>query len=530
MGLLTSLMKSLPEVEQLVRLGFLKAESAAEPRNVKAAYTRYKNALAESPALQRRASMLGDTDITYKNIGQRNILNPEDLFKGNYNLVNVSGDRTAAGRTINKVSGLDVGNVDVGGGALFGLENAADNKMWASTRATAEKKQRQFDEAGKENPVAAVYTAMGDLSNNFAAPITQVMINGARKVGVPKKVWKELDNEMWRQLDVYDKAGDLVTKGEDRFVGFSKDFDSARSQLLGIDGYPKRSSGALRTVFVGRAGKANFLKQGFPSRNDVVEAATEMELRGVPIGTSGFSIMQASPGSSLLDHVGDLSYDAAMRGKPMGGTEFGLPLETMYPDMYKTFEGRVNKNNKPLTRQEIEGSFVSDTSMSQPANQQWLDGVQTFMENKKRLAALGLTAASGFAGAEESQPDLADPEANAFQGDQGAGVSPMQAFKGMADTGAGLLRGAVTEAMGVPNSLVGLGGGIGGMMSSGSGGLLERFGQGAERAQNAVKGVPILGQSAEDWSGLLPRLTSMSGMSEDELKKLQQFGSNFSPF
>jgi hypothetical protein len=129
-----------------------------------------------------------------------------------------------------------------------------------------------------------------------------------------------------------------------------------------------------------------------------------------------------------------------------------------------------------------------------------------------------------------SQPDLSDPEANAFQGNQGAGVSPIQAFKGMADTGAGLLRGAVTEAMGVPNSLVGLGGGIGGMMSSGSGGLLERFGQGAERAQNAVKGVPILGQSAEDWSGLLPRLTSMSGMSEDELKKLQQFGSNFSPF
>ena len=129
-----------------------------------------------------------------------------------------------------------------------------------------------------------------------------------------------------------------------------------------------------------------------------------------------------------------------------------------------------------------------------------------------------------------NQPDIGDPEAYAFQGDQGAGVSPIQAFKGMADTGAGLLRGAVTEAMGAPNSLVGLGGGISGMMSSGKGGLLERFGQGAERAQNAVKGVPILGQSAEDWSGLLPRLTSMSGMSEDELKKLQQFGSNFSPF
>ncbi len=172
------------------------------------------------------------------------------------------------------------------------------------------------------------------------------------------------------------------------------------------------------------------------------------------------------------------------------------------------------------------GGGVSGIGLSSPeqANALSADQRRALMSSDIPAEWLGLPPRN------VNQPDLADPEANAFQGNQGAGVSPMQAFKGMADTGAGLLRGAVTEAMGVPNSLVGLGGGISGMMSSGNGGLLERFGQGAERAQNAVKGVPILGQSAEDWSGLLPRLTSMSGMSEDELKKLQQFGSNFSPF
>lgn len=529
MGLLTKLMANLPEVEQLVRLGFLKAESAGEPRNVKAAYTRYKNALEQSPALQRRASMLGETDVTYKDIGQRNILSLEDLYKGNYNLVNLSGDRTAAGRRLNKISGLDVGGVDVGGGALFPLENAAKKKAWASTLGTAQKKQNQITRQGENNPVAGVYTAMGDISNNFAAPITQAMINGAVKAGVPKKTWKELDNQMWRKLDVYDKKGNLIKKGEDRFVGFSKDFDLARSQLLGINGFPKESSGGLRTVFVDRAGMAGFLKQGFPSRNDIVEAATEMELRGVPIGTSGFSIMEMTPNAGLLEHTGDLSYDAAMQGKILGGTEFGVPLETMYPDMYETFSKRLNKNKEPLNRQEIEGSFVTDLSMSQPANQRWLDGVMEFMDNKKRLAAMGLTAASGFAGAEESQPDLADPEAAVFEGDQGAGVSPTQFLKGAADTGAGLLRGATTEALGVPNALVGLGGGLYNM-ATGNGGLLERFGQGAESAQSAVKGIPILGQSASDFDGILPRLTSMSGMTEDEMKKLQQLGSFFSPF
>lgn len=128
-----------------------------------------------------------------------------------------------------------------------------------------------------------------------------------------------------------------------------------------------------------------------------------------------------------------------------------------------------------------------------------------------------------------NQPDLADPEAAVFQGDQGAGVSPTQFLKGAADTSAGLLRGATTEALGVPNALVGLGGGLYNM-ATGNGGLLERFGQGAESAQSAVKGIPILGQSASDFDGILPRLTSMSGMTEDEMKKLQQLGSFFSPF
>ena len=529
MGLLTKLMANLPEVDQLVRLGFLKAESASDPRNVKAAYTRYKNALEQSPALQRRASMLGETDVTYKDIGQRNILSPEDLYKGNYNLVNLSGDRTAAGRRLNKISGLDVGGVDVGGGALFGMENAADKKAWASTYGTAQKKQNQINRQGENNPVAGVYTAMGDISNNFAAPITQAMINGAVKSGVSKKTWKELDNQMWRMLDVYDKKGNLIKKGEDRFIGFSKDFDSARSQLLGINGFPKESSGGLRTVFVDRAGMANFLKQGFPSRNDIVEAATEMELRGVPIGTSGFSIMEMKPNAGLLEHTGDLSYDAAMQGKVLGGTEVGIPLEVMYPDMYETFSKRLNKNKEPLSRQQIEGTFVTDVSMSQPANQRWLDGVMGYIENKKRLAALGLTAASGFAGAEESQPDVADPEANLFQEDQGSNVSPSDFLRGSMDAGAALLRGATGAAMSAPNALVGLGGGLYGLANE-QGGLLERFGKGAERAQSAVKDVPVLGQTEEDFLGLLPRLTSISGKSKGDMEKMQRFGSYFSPF
>ena len=128
-----------------------------------------------------------------------------------------------------------------------------------------------------------------------------------------------------------------------------------------------------------------------------------------------------------------------------------------------------------------------------------------------------------------SQPDVADPEANLFQQDQGQNVSPSQFARGTMDAGAALLRGATSAAMSAPNAIVGLGGGLYGMANE-EGGLLERFGKGAERAQSAVKNVPILGQSEEDFLGLLPRLTSISGKSKDEMEKMQRFGSYFSPF
>ena len=128
-----------------------------------------------------------------------------------------------------------------------------------------------------------------------------------------------------------------------------------------------------------------------------------------------------------------------------------------------------------------------------------------------------------------SQQDVADPEANLFQDNQNQNVSPSQFARGTMDAGAALLRGATSAAMSAPNAIVGLGGGLYGLANE-EGGLLERFGKGAERAQSAVKDVPILGQSEEDFLGLLPRLTSISGKSKDEMEKMQRFGSYFSPF
>ncbi len=95
------------EVANLIRLGFLKKESANNPAAVKSARTKYEKTLKSSPAVRRRASDVykRQTLFTALDIGDRNILEPEDLL--DYTLVPVFGDKTAIGE-VSRLRGLDL--------------------------------------------------------------------------------------------------------------------------------------------------------------------------------------------------------------------------------------------------------------------------------------------------------------------------------------------------------------------------------------------------------------------------------------
>lgn len=526
MGLLTTLLKNLPDPETLVKMGYLGADQVGNPTQVKRALTTYTKAISGSPAAQRKAAAFGDSEVA-TTLGQKSLMTPEEVVKNEYVLVPTGGDGSATATTVSKLAGLGLDNpVDVWGGGRFG--ERFPGLSYASMSGRAQDKQDQFTDASKatggRTPLG-VHVLMGEDSYNFMTPTTELMVAGAKAAGVPKKIWKQIDKEI---ASIQGKNGPAFP----HFVGFSNNMDDAMSQLLGINGFSKEQSGPLRKAFLPIAKKAAYRDEGLPNLSNIIDAIAEPELRKAPTGTSGFSIFEGVPGADLVPHDVNLSYDSGIRGTNKGGMDtqgVNVPSTEMFFDPYAEVSSRVNKNNEPFSDQQRRDTLWMDPKLYQVADQRWLDHVQGYIEKQKRLAALGLIGATGIAGAEESQPDLADPEAAVFEGDQGAGVSPTQFLKGAADTSAGLLRGATTEALGVPNALVGLGGGLYNM-ATGSGGLLERFGQGAESAQSAVKGIPILGQSASDFDGILPRLTSMSGMTEDEMKKLQQLGSFFSPF
>ena len=96
-GKIKGLLDAGVEVANLIRLGFLKEESANNPSAVKSARTKYEKTLKSSPAVRRREEqrLPGETLFTALDIGERNILEPEDLL--DYTLVPVFGDKTAIG-------------------------------------------------------------------------------------------------------------------------------------------------------------------------------------------------------------------------------------------------------------------------------------------------------------------------------------------------------------------------------------------------------------------------------------------------
>ena len=512
----------------MVRMGYLTEQSAENPSAVKSAFTKYKKELEASPAQQRKMAARAETQKTVADIGQRNIIQPEQMYKAKYNMVPVAGDTLVTDQTIHTLAGVPVGDVNVGGGPLFGLRNRDEGLGWASMWGRADAKQKHFDRAMGEdgqNPALAVYSRMGDTSHNFAEPVTRLMLNSAESVGIPKKTWKQLDESIWKALsqeEKRDKSGKITQKyvnGKDLFVGFSKDYDAAKNQLLGEGGFPKDGSGALRTVFMDRVKAAEFRKQGFMPRGDIMDAVTEPELRDAPIGGSGFAMFEPKYQAGLLPHTWNKSYDAGIQGNWLGGTEQSIPLDVMFPDMYEEFAKRRNKNGELLTQPQIEGTFVSDTGSWQPANQKWLDGVSTYLENQKRLAALGLVGATGFAGAAES-----DPEAVPGAG-QGQGGGLVEFLSGLGDTGAAALRGATAASLSAPNAIAQLGGGLYNMATGNQDGLLNRFATGAESADKAV------GFNYDYFDSRLPAATKTSKrLTDKDLKMAQEIGGLLSPF
>lgn len=366
-------------IDNLIESGVLKVDSAGNPSAVKSAGTKYIKLLGNPSFKQAQSAKLKGqgTQREVQDLGERTLITPE-LLQGSI-LVPVSGDKTVTGHRITEMLGQKV-DADVGGGPLFGMLHADDDLAWASMRDAAKAKQGNFDFAADitGNPnVVGTYVTMADKSFDFASPLSELTAQIAQSVNkMPKRVVKEFD-EMIR-------SGHGGHKARPDWVGLQS--ADAVDQLSGMGDFPKEAAGAIRKSFMELAAKAQYRDYGFPDRAHIVKAISEPELHDVGKGSSGFSLFQAQPGADVVPHAVNKSYDTGIKGDWLGQLErYDIPPEVMLPDVMTHLGQKVNRAGQPFSRDEMIGSFMMNPKLYQRADQKWLDGVMSWLEQQRDI-------------------------------------------------------------------------------------------------------------------------------------------------
>lgn len=350
-----------------------------------------------SPAARRREALRGNEELagykagqapgesilTYDDVSQRPVVQPEEMVGGV--LVPMKGDRTDR-VLVEQVSGIPLKRpvkAEAGPNFPFGRDDFAWASNYGIVKRFQNKARLAADATGK--PVYAGYMAMGADSGNFSTPVIEIMLNQLDAIQIPKKEIQNINR-------IINNA--LVAKGypEGHFVGI--DSSDAIAQLLGVEGpsgkqYSYYGSGELRKAVIEAVSKKNVYDLGFPSLRDVTYDITQPNLRNVETSDTGATIVRLDPYAPLRDPVGPRdvehrSYDTGIPGSDMGRMEqVDIPAPIMFPQSYGRAKDMVSKAGKPLTQSQQFGNVTGATDQYEVLDQQWLDGVRSWMERTK---------------------------------------------------------------------------------------------------------------------------------------------------
>jgi SAM-dependent methyltransferase len=368
----------------------------------------------ENPAAKRREKMRGnpefkqrlpqevkgETIATPLDISQREIVQPESMV-GNV-AIGVPGDRSARTR-IEQLGGVPLDEpIDVQGGPAYGF--GRDDFSWASNYGIARGKQNHVITASEATglPVLGIYTAMGEGAVDFSTPVVEMLMGQLNTIRVPVAARKKLDQKINETIQTVNKQriAEGVKKGRpieviedsllDEFVGI--DHPEAMAQLLGTTGasgkeYRRFGSGDLRKVVVQTIAREDMRGLGFPSYKDAAYQMTEPELRSVQRGDTGGAILRMDPDATLRDpdappDAGHRSYDTGIPGQYQGVMkQVDIPAPVMFPKTFDRYRTLKTKEGNPMELHSQMGKFHMGADF-EVLDQQWLDGVRSYMERK----------------------------------------------------------------------------------------------------------------------------------------------------
>lgn len=335
----------------------------------KSEQTKYDKAIKASPAFRKmEAARTGETILedTHQ-FSEPNIIQFEDLL--NKRGIPIHGDRTAAGKRLTRLNGIDIpGGVELQGGAPYAhMHGDLDTGYgWASMGDAANKKQTHFKNAAHDTDtdVMGIYTTMGMDGLNFSHMPTEAMVKILREMPMNKAMTKEATDEIRH----FKKAGN--------FVGLDSEY--ALDQLMGQNGFPMRGAGAMRKALIETLSKAKYQKAGAPNYFDMMNAMTDPNLgHNVPVGTSGYAVIKGDPNAKTIsaanvpDALRHKTYDTVIPGEYQGRMVEQIPDEIMFPSVFK----RMREQGKTG----LHRAFSIGNKDYQDFNEQWLEGVLNYL-------------------------------------------------------------------------------------------------------------------------------------------------------
>lgn len=379
---------------------FEKREGLSSGKENPAAIRREK--MRGNPEFKQRLpqDVKGETIATPLDISQREIVQPESMV-GNV-AIGVPGDRSARTR-IEQLGGVKLDEpIDVQGGPAYGF--GRDDFSWASNYGIARGKQNHVITASEATglPVLGIYTAMGEGAVDFSTPVVEMLMGQLNTIRVPVAARKKLDQKINEAIQTVNKQriAEGVKKGRpieviedsllDEFLGI--DHPEAMAQLLGTTGasgkeYRRFGSGDLRKVVVQTIAREDMRGLGFPSYKDAAYQMTEPELRSVQRGDTGGAILRMDPDATLRDpdappDAGHRSYDTGIPGQYQGVMEqVDIPAPVMFPKTFDRYRTLKTKEGNPMELHSQMGKFHMGADF-EVLDQQWLDGVRSYMERK----------------------------------------------------------------------------------------------------------------------------------------------------
>ena len=435
MGLLAKISSGLIEAgtqpENLVRSGVLDIAKINDAKSVKKASTKYVK-LLENEGFRAREMGVMNNPLTSRQgpLSPRNIITPSDL-QGSV-LMPHKGDVTATDLSIDSIGGVDMEGAVSSGGFRFpdSARRQTDKEQigtgllpyWASTYGPAKAVQNKAEKlelnpATKEKPVVGVYTSMGEEGNFFNDALADTMVQWSNGLPISKKDVARFDAEL--------------RKANESWVGLQS--PDARNQLLGLEGFPKKGAGALRSKLVKQMSKAAYRDVGFPTKADILQTFTDADLVGAQLGDAGLTMGRIGSEYGLVPIDTHNSYGYGILGDRLGGFERSMPSSILMPDSWGLLGTELTKPKNGgipelLTDTQKIDALAKRHDLFQIADQKWVDQASTWLEQNKNgtlkgaLTAIGLPLAFQSEDADAGTLGLLSRMARAK--DQGFDMSP----------------------------------------------------------------------------------------------------------